>query len=323
MTAAAPPERPRLKELLLDLGDNVTMKLVEILPGTFLMGSPKSEKGRNADEGLAPKDVVNGNTQVRVTISKPYYMGVYEVTVGQYRQFSKFDKRQKITIYGPSSQTYFQLGGIPDFDWAQKEERLKSEQNSDHPVLKVLPVDAQEFCKWLSEKTGRTVRLPSEAQWEYAARAGSTSRFYFGDSDNDLHKYGNYCDKSSLIGFPWQDRKHSDGYNYSAPVGSFKPNAWGLYDMLGNAGEYCRGSYTDHYSATGTTDPEGPFIDPRNPSKSKYFVVRGGCFANPSALCRSAVRERRDSWSDRHNAYDVDGFRVIVEGEAKTAERQR
>ena len=303
-SATAGEARP---EMVLDLGDNVTMKLVQIPAGKFLMGSPANEQGRNADEGVASADAKGGRTQVEVTISKPFYMGVYEVTVDQYKQFSpKNDKRGNIMTWGMGSPEGHQRGGIPTFNWSSEKKGVKSEQNGSHPALATLPEDAQKFCEWLSEKSGKKVRLPTEAQWEYACRAGSTGRFSFGDRDEELCKYGNYCDQSSLSAYPWQDKAHRDGFDKTSPVGSFRPNAWGLYDMHGNAWELCRGWYTPNYSATDTVDPKGP-------ATGKYYVLRGGAFESTPALCRSAARERRDSWNDPHNRSDIDGFRVIVE----------
>jgi formylglycine-generating enzyme required for sulfatase activity len=310
--AAAPARaaEPR-PEMVLDLGDNITMKLVQIPAGKFLMGSPANEQGRNADEGVAPADAKDGKTQVEVTISKPFYMGVYEVTVDQYKQFSpKNDKRGNIMTWGPGSPEYHQRGGIPFFNWSFEKKEVKSEQNGSHPALATLPEDAQKFCEWLSEKTGKKVRLPTEAQWEYACRAGSTTRFSFGDKDEDLCRYANYCDQSNTCAFPWQDKAHRDGFDKTSPVGSFKPNAWGLYDMHGNAWELCRGWYTQNYPAADTVDPKGPATGDR-------FVLRGGGWDSTPALCRSAVREKRDSWNDPHARSDIDGFRVIVEEEVQ------
>ncbi|MEI6235114.1 MAG: SUMF1/EgtB/PvdO family nonheme iron enzyme [Planctomycetota bacterium] len=311
-TMCAAQEKP-LEEMVLDLGDHVTMKLVKIPAGNFLMGSPLSENGRNADEGVARPEENGGLTQVKVTISKPFYMGVHEVTVAQYRHFAtKFDKRPRFTQWGTGSPEWPQRGGVPFFNWSFKEKKIMTEQDDNHPVLAVLTEDAEAFCEWMSAKTGKRVRLPTEAQWEYACRAGSTTRYFFGDAPAELYKYANYCEQSNLSMYPWQDKEHRDGFDKTAPVGSFKPNAWGLYDMYGNAAELCRGWYTDNYSATDT-------VDPRAPAKGKYYVLRGGAYESTPALCRSAAREKRDSWSDPHNRSDIDGFRVIIESEPETA----
>jgi len=235
----------RAKELVLDLGDKVTLKLVLIPAGKFLMGSPETEKDRKEDE-----------VQHEVTITKPFYMDVYEVTVDQYAQFVK--------------------------DTGAKHEAPSFKQTGDHPVVNVSWEDAQAFCQWLSKKSGKTVVLPTEAQWEYACRAGSKTRFNFGDKDEDLCKYGNYCDKSNTNGFPSQDKEHSDGFDKTAPVGSLKPNAWGLYDMHGNAWEWC----ADFYAAYA-----GAGADPTGPKDGGLRVLRGGSWGGGPGICRSAIRD--------------------------------
>ena len=135
-TTPARPARPLSTEMVLDLGDGITMKLVQIPAGKFLMGSPADEQGRNADEGVAPADAKGGKTQVEVTISKPFYIGVYEVTVDQYKQFSpKNDKRGNIMTWGPGSPEYHQRGGIPFFNWSFEKKAVKSEQDGSHPAV--------------------------------------------------------------------------------------------------------------------------------------------------------------------------------------------
>jgi formylglycine-generating enzyme required for sulfatase activity len=174
---------------------------------------------------------------------------------------------------------------------------LKGPQN---PVEMVSWNDAVEFCKKLSEKTGKKVRLPTEAEWEYACRAGTTTRFNFGDRDEDLHKYGNYCDKSNTSGFSWQDKQHDDGYDKTAPVGSLKPNAFGLYDMHGNVWEWCA-DWNDLYANAKNVDPAGP-------ASGTSRVLRGGSWVNAPQFCRSAIRIRSSPGSRRGNV----GFRVVV-----------
>ena len=263
------------QELTMDLGDKVTLKLVQIPAGKFLMGSPKDEKDRPDNEGLAPGEWVNGSPQIEVTISKPFFMAVYEVTVDQYAQFVK--------------------------DTGQKHVEPEFKQAGDHPVVMVSWNDAQAFCQWLSKKAGNTVVLPSEAQWEYACRAGTTSRFSFGEKDEDLCKYGNYCDKSNTNGFPWQDKEYSDGFDKTAPVGSFKPNTWGLYEMHGNVWEWCSDWYAENYAVAAATDPTGP-------AEGTLRVLRGGSWYIIPADCRSASRAGIVPGNRSGN----DGFRVAV-----------
>jgi len=261
------------KELVLDLGDKVTLKLLQIPAGKFLMGSPKDEKDRGDDEGMPPGKWVNGNPQFEVTISKPFYVGVYEVTVAQYAQFVK--------------------------DTGQKHDEPDFKQTGDHPVVNVSWDDAQAFCAWLSKKTGKTVTLPTEAQWEYACRAGSKTRFGFGDDDADLCKYGNYCDKSNTNELTWQDKEHNDGFDKTAPVGSLQPNAWGLYDMHGNVWEWCA-DYYGEYTGAGA--------DPTGPKDGSLRVLRGGSWHGTPRYCRSARR----GGGNPVTRIDFFGFRVAV-----------
>ena len=250
------------KELVLDLGDKVTLKLVQIPAGKFLMGSPKDEKDRGDDEGLPPGKWVNDDPQIEVTISKAFYLGVYEVTVVQYAQFVK--------------------------DSGTKHEEPRFKQAGDHPVVNVSWDDAQAFCQWLSKKSGKTVVLPTEAQWEYACRAGSNTRFSFGDKEEDLGDYA------------WHDGNSKDKTaKFTHPVGQKKANAWGLYDMHGNVWEWCANVY-GVYAGAGA--------DPAGPKEGKLRVVRGGSWDTDPKFCRSAFR----NWIDPVNRRDIYGFRVAV-----------
>jgi len=231
------------RQMTLNLGSGVTMELVLIPAGEFMMGSP---------EGVDRSDE---HPQHRVRISRPFYMGVTEVTQQQY---------QAVMGTNPSS--------------------FKSPSN---PAETMSWNDAMEFCRRMSRTVGMTVRLPTEAEWEYACRAGSTGRFYFGDSATDLGRYAWYSGNSG-------GKTH--------PVAGKRPNAWGLYDMLGNVTEWCRDWYGgDYYVSRPATDPEGPI-------GGKDRVLRGGCWRDSSSQNRSAVRLR--FWPTGR-AY-VDGFRVVV-----------
>lgn len=246
------------KDLVLDLGDKVTLKLVQIPAGKFLMGSPRDEEGRADDEGLPPGQWIKGEPRVEVTISRPFYLGVYEVTVDQYAQFVK--------------------------DTGQKHKKPEFQQSGDHPVVNILWDDAQAFCQWLSKLSGKKVVLPSEAQWEYACRAGTTTRFSFGDQARH----------EDLI-----SSRKGVGTN---SVGQNRPNAWGLYDMHGNAMEWCADFYGD-YAGAGT--------DPTGPKDGGPRVARGGSWFFGPGRCRSA--DRNMNFPDLHN--DRFGFRVaVVEG---------
>jgi len=234
-------------ELNLDCGGGVMLTLVWIPAGTFMMGSPTTEPDRNSDEG----------PQHHVTISQPFYMGAYEVTQRQY---------QAVMRTNPS---YFKSSGL------------------DAPVETVSWRSAVGFCQELSQRTGLTVTLPTEAQWEYACRADSTTRFSYGD-DPGYTLLGNYA---------WySDNSSSRTY----PVGQKTPNAWGLYDMHGNVWEWCEDWYGPYESAD--------VVDPQGPASGSARVVRGGGWHYLPRYCRSAFR----SANDPAFAGNYIGFRVLL-----------
>ena len=236
------------KSLALDLGNNVSMKLVLIRPGKFMMGSPESEKEASSDEG----------PQHEVTISKPFYMGVTEVTQSQYKAVMG---KNPSNFNGPTK-----------------------------PVEMVSWDDAVDFCKKLSDKTGKNFRLPTEAEWEYACRAGTRTRFCFGDNEGELASYAWYFVNSG-------SKTH--------PVGEKSANSWGLYDMHGNVWEWCADWYGgDYYSASPTEDPQGP-------ASGQFRVLRGGsCYyypTSPPVFCRSTCRVCLEPG----NRFKDGGFRVF------------
>lgn len=238
--------------------NSIGMELVLIPPGEFLMGSPDSET--EAEEYEKP--------QHRVRITKPFYLGVYEVTQSQY---------QKVMGENPS--------------------KLKGESL---PVETISWEDAMEFCKRLSEVTeenaaGRTYRLPTDAEWEYACRAGTTTQWYHGNDENGLAKVANVADATLKDESP--DSKNTiratDGYVFTAPVGQFQANAFGLYDMHGNVREWCQ-DWLGTYEKGTASDPTGPGSassrrGPFAPGCVSPRVLRGGSFFD-GRNCRSASR---------------------------------
>ena len=222
-----------------EITNSIGMKLVLIPKGTFMMGSPVSEELRQEDE-----------TQHEVTISKDYYLGVYEVTQAQY---------EKVMGKNPS---HFQGAVVGN-------------ENADLPVDNVSWNDAVVFCEKLSDlpeekKAGRLYRLPTEAEWEYACRAGSKTAFSFDDEEGLLPEYGWFNRNSS-------DRTHT--------VGLLDPNAWGLYDMHGNVWEWCSDRHGEY--------PKSPVSDPTGSRKGSERVLRGGGWLFEAEICRSAFRNGR------------------------------
>ncbi len=255
VAAGQPPDKAKPapdKTLTLDLGDGVKLELVRIEPDEFMMGSPAGETGRHDDE-----------KQHKVRIEKPFYMGVYEVTQGQYKA---------VTGENPS--------------------HFKG--SDDLPVEQVCWHDAVDFCKKLSQKTGRTVRLPTEAEWEYACRAGTTTPFSFGRtiSTAEANYDGNYTYGNGVKGV---DREKT------IPVGSLKkPNAWGLHDMHGNVGEWTSSKYAEYpYKADDGREEAGG---------AASRVLRGSSWHLSPDYLRAAIRGKGPpgAW---HNSI---GFRVCV-----------
>ncbi|MCE9590603.1 MAG: formylglycine-generating enzyme family protein [Planctomycetes bacterium] len=304
------------KELTLDLGDKVTLKLVRIPAGKFIMGSPDEEKKAVVKEAVdagipeaAASDAIKGEVQHEVTISKPFYMGIIHVTVDQFAAFVK-DTGYKTEAekagwsFGSKIKNgRFDVKMMLDCSWRNP----SFDQKGDHPVVQVSWNDARGFCDWLSKKSGKRVVLPTESQWEYACRAGTKTAYPWGDNPDDGKGWANCADQSlkkklpnapaTGMYFSWED-----GFVFTSPVGSFKANAFGLYDMTGNAWQWCQDRYGD-YKKEAATDPTGA-------DTGDLRVLRGGSWSDLPGFCRSASR---DSGGPDERLGD-DGFRVVVEG---------
>jgi formylglycine-generating enzyme required for sulfatase activity len=253
-----------------------SIKLKRIPGGEFLMGSPETDKDSRPEE----------RPQHHVRIS-PFYLGVTEVTRGQFRLFvdqtgyrTEAEKDGKGGIgWNEESRGFVQH---PRFTWRNP----AFEQTDEHPVVNVSWNDAVEFCKWLSRVEGQTFRLPTEAEWEYACRAGTTTRFSGGDDPETLATVANVADAAARAKYPnwtWAIAGR-DGYVYTAPVGRFHPNGFGLYDMHGNVWEWCSDGYmADYYEHSPVDDPPGP-------SGIAHRLIRGGSFSRDPRDARSAYR---------------------------------
>jgi formylglycine-generating enzyme required for sulfatase activity len=233
--------------LTLELGDGVRWEGVLIPAGTFVMGSPPGEAKTEQESAM--------EKQHKVTLSQAFYIGKYETTQAQYQQV---------------------MGENPS-----------AVQDKGLPVHGVSWQQAQDFCDRLTAKLGRLVQLPTEAQWEYAARAGTTTAYCSGNTIEDLDKVGWHGGNSGR-------RPHA--------VGEKQPNAWGVYDMHGNIREFVRDLW-DEAPKSDAVDPEGPSTgDPKN------HVVRGGAYTANAAValnCRSAVRRPTETLT-------ANGFRIVV-----------
>jgi eukaryotic-like serine/threonine-protein kinase len=240
------------KHFIEDLGNGITLEMVQIPGDTFTMGSPKDEAGRRDSEG----------PQRQVTVAG-FFMGKFEVTQAQY---------QAIMGNNPSN--------------------FKGDKR---PVEQVTWNDATEFCKRLSEKTGRTYRLPSEAEWEYACRAGTTTPFAYGKTITS--ELANFNATYTYANAPKRQYRQS-----TTPVGTFRPNAFGLYDMHGNVWEWCADHFHPNYEGA-PTDGSAWIIDKGAPIDGNEWirehilndnqlqrVLRGGSWDINPVFCRSASR---------------------------------
>ena len=277
--------------------NSLGMRLAFIPAGKFAMGSPKSEPKREVQE-----------RRHEVELSKEFYLGVHEVTVGQFRRFvSDTEYQTDAESDGKGSWGITSTGSFEQdakYNWTSP----GFKQTDNHPVVDVSWNDAKAFCQWLSKKEKRTYRLPTEAEWEYACRAGTLSAYAFGDDAQHLATWGNAADATARAAFnAWSlGIKGEDGYAYTAPVGQFKPNRFGLFDMHGNVWEWCEDWFDENaYGATKRIDPTGPDSGSRR-------VHRGGGWSSAPERCRSASRIGRDPSSYR-GCYL--GFRVVLEGE--------
>jgi formylglycine-generating enzyme len=299
------------KKLSVDLGGGVKMAMTLIPAGEFLMGSGESAEATAAfftktyGEDLLTADVFKDeHPRHRVRITKPFYLGTCHVTRGQFRQFVKdsgyktdAEKGEKPGAWGWNPDTK-KFGFNEKYSWRN----AGFEQSDEHPVVNVSWNDAMEFCKWLGKKEGKTYRLPTEAEWEYACRAGTTTRYSSGDDPETLAKVGNVADAAAKAEFPDCSYaiKANDGYVFTSPVGKFKPNSFGLYDMHGNAWQRCADWYGAGYYATSPAD------DPTGPDSGNVRVLRGGSWDFGPHSARSAYRGR----DTPGNRFSHTGFRV-------------
>lgn len=291
----------------IDLGKGLSMALVRIPEGEFVMGDNEGEM----DERPVAK----------IRIEEPFWMGAFEVSNEQYR------------LFDPGHRTGYFNQRYPDENGPGL--ALDAPRQ---PVIRVSWDQAMAYCHWLSKKTGLRVTLPTEAQWEYACRAGTSSALSYGSAEADFSEYANVADQalaikpsetgglSSGIVNPYTEGefngimldsvfggdipcigKFADGFAATAEVGRFRPNAWGLYDMHGNVSEWTRSSYRPYPFRGGSAHETG--------SKAGEKVLRGGSFRDRPKRCRSAFRLGFPAWQRVHNA----GFRVVVSPGAESS----
>lgn len=241
--------------------NSIGMRFARIEPGSILMGLTDQQARRLGMHKLPAH---------RVTITRPFYLAAFETTNKNYEQYLLKTNRQR-----PKYQ--------------------RGKDGDEHPVEPVTWREAVDFCRWLSAKEGRLYRLPTEAEWEYACKAGTSTRFYWGDASWD-------CNKANVGGLK-KNRETwlEDGYMFTAPVGTYPPNPWGLYDMIGNSWEWCNDWY-GRYTAEPVTDPQGP-------TSGHLRVYKGGNWSTRTRDINAAIRDG----DDPADVPDIRGFRVACE----------
>ncbi|MDX2142896.1 MAG: formylglycine-generating enzyme family protein [Rhodospirillaceae bacterium] len=248
-------------------------EMIIVPAGNALIGSLESEVGRLPNEG----------PQHEVRIARPFAISKFEVTRGQYAAFVRETGRVSSTrcVVWTGAR-----GGeaVDGKSWQDP----NFPQTDDHPVVCITWTDANDYVNWLRGKTGKPYRFLSEAEWEYAARAGTTTRYSFGDDAKDICKFANVPDQSakdSVRGSPWLYTDCTDGYGVqTSPVGTFAPNAFGLHDMHGNLWEWTEDCYSDTFTGA-PTDGSAWMAAPCH-----RRAVRGGSLSAPVQNSRSASR---------------------------------
>ncbi len=270
-------------------------EMVRIRGGCFEMGSPESETGREPNEP---------NEQQHQVCVKDFALGPNEVTVGEFKRFvAASGYRTDAEKDAGGKEGCFALptgGGKLDWQAGFAWRSPGYSQTDRQPVVCVSWNDVMAYTKWLSSETGQRYRLPTEAEWEYAARAGTTTARFWGENPNQACRYANVADQTEGPNRISWNEKHecNDGYFYSAPVGSFESNGLGLSDMLGNVWEWTCSAYDKDYGGVEKECTKNTTFG--------LFVVRGGGWDDRPAGVRSARRLRR---MPAHRG-DSTGFRL-------------
>ncbi|MEF7614604.1 formylglycine-generating enzyme family protein [Aquincola sp. MAHUQ-54] len=304
--------------------NSIGMRFVRVPAGEFLMGSdeapaslarsyPQLEPGRF--ERLDDERPVH-----RVRITRDFYLGQHELTVDQFRRFVEASGYVPESIadgsggyghnpaYDPAATARGDAfeGRLPRYSWRDP----GFAQAGDHPVVNITWHDAQALARWLTQREGVAYRLPTEAEWEYACRAGTRTRYHAGDDPRVLLTVANVFDADALPHWTarwpqWaaQALPGHDGHAFTAPVGRFAPNAFGLFDMHGNVWEWVADWHGDGYYAVSPTD------DPAGPDTGEVRVRRGGSWHSWPFYARCAFR----NWNSPQTRYTLVGVRLLRE----------
>ena len=297
-------------------GTQQMIEMIAVPGGEFLMGSPEAEHGRKPDEG----------PEVRVRM-EPFCISKFEITWPQYVAFLKGYARiqngalrQEIPRDKLADAVTYPT---PIYDMEAGPVLQRMGRGDGKPADIMSQVAARQFTKWLSKSTGRFYRLPTEAEWEYACRAGTTTAYNFGDDPKKLPEYGWFVDNSNL----------ADGDGGYHTVGQKKPNAWGIYDMHGNVGEWCFDRYDDDWYKQFAGKTVG-WHDVINWPRTRYpCVIRGGGYESEAESCRSAARAHStkelniiDPDFPKSPYWEADGFWIgfrIVTPQTEPSEQEK
>lgn len=290
LKAAAPAPKPDVPPLVLELGEGLKMAFVPIPAGEFVMGSLEGAPDER------PRRVVR--------MEEPFWMGATEVSNGQFARFDPDHDTRYVDMHYMDHTVPGHIANHPD-----------------QPVARVSWEEAMRFCEWLGQRTGRRVMLPTEAQWEYAARAGTDTPFFYGTMDADFGRFANLADQSLRwyrmkydgpsalpkryeyppeMNFPLHDERFRDQWHVVDYAGRTEPNAWGLRDAVGNVSEWTRSGYRPYP----WRDDDGRNDAGRDGRK----VARGGSWADRPADAGASVRRAYESWQKVHDV----GFRVAI-----------
>ena len=316
--AGTPPRPAETRPAIIE--NSLGMKFVRVPAGEFMMGSDEGpESLARAYPQYALEDLQALGDEAprhKVRINQAFYLGLHEVTVDQFRRFLQASGYKPESIADRTGG----YGYNPDYDpWTSaRGDRFEGRdpryawdnpgfpQTGDHPVVNVTWNDATALAAWLSQREGAVYRLPSEAEWEYACRAGTTTRYNTGDDPRSLLGSAALLDLDTAQRWPQQlpfALPGHDGYVFTAKVGSFAPNAFGLFDMHGNVWEWVADWYGEHYYA------DSPRDDPRGPRSGELHVRRGGSWASSALYLRSAYR----NWNTAQTRYTLVGMRLLRE----------
>ena len=303
--------------------NSLGMKFILVPAGEFLMGSDESadvlSKAYPQYERRRVSELGDEAPVHRVRITQAFYLGQFEVSVKQFRKFIEASGYVPESVadetggygYNPHYDATQSVSGDafegrdPKYSWHNP----GFIQGDNHPVVNITWNDAVALANWLSEKEGIKYRLPTEAEWEYACRAGTRTRYTSGDHPESLLKVANVFDSDAkAYWLRWAEFALSghDNFPFTAPVGSFAPNAWGLYDMHGNVWEWVSDWYGDDYYA------RSPIDDPQGPIDGSVRVRRGGSWHTWALYARSSYR----NWISPSSRYTLVGVRLVREAPA-------